>query len=184
MPGHGMKNNMTWFRNHIEPQWNNWFKNLNYEYLPHKDQAMVEGWFQSGYTNMNLNGAVCNLKDNFPGWVSQLGQDLGWHNLGASLYRMDTGDVIPLHTDHYLSYQKVFAIRDLDSICRCLVFMENWKSGHYFEINGQGITNWQAGDYIVWQSDVPHMAANLGLEPRYTMQITGTRNSVAVTNQQ
>ena len=29
------------------------------------------------------------------------------------------------------------------------------------------------GDYVMWKNDVPHMAANLGRENRYTMQITG-----------
>jgi hypothetical protein len=175
---------MTWSRNHIEPKWDNWFKNLNYEYLPHKDQGMVQRWDQLGYTKMNLNGAVVNLKDDFPDWVAQLGHDLGWHNLGASVYRMNTGDVIPLHTDHYLSYQKAFAITDPSIIGRCLIFMEDWKSGHYFEIDGQAITDWKAGDYILWQHDVPHAAANIGVDSRYTMQITGTRNSAVDTNKQ
>ena len=32
---------------------------------------------------------------------------------------------------------------------------------------------WQAGDTVEWTYDLPHMAANIGLEPRYTLQITG-----------
>ena len=175
---------MAWFRNHIEPTWDDWFKNLNYEYLTHKDLTTVQHWYQLGYTRTNLNGAVVSLKDNFPDWVTQLGHCLGWHNLGASLYRMNTEDVLPLHTDHYLSYQKAFAIDDLSIVGRCIIFMEDWKSGHYFEIDGQAITDWKAGDYVTWQYDVSHMAANLGLDPRYTMQITGTYNSVVGTNKQ
>jgi hypothetical protein len=30
-----------------------------------------------------------------------------------------------------------------------------------------------AGDVVVWPYDTPHMAANMGLIPRYTLQITG-----------
>jgi hypothetical protein len=26
---------------------------------------------------------------------------------------------------------------------------------------------------VEWQYDAPHMAANMGIEPRYTLQITG-----------
>ena len=57
-----------------------------------------------------------------------------------------------------------------------MIFLENWKSGHYFEIDGVPITNWTKGEYIFWEGDTPHMAANMGIEPRYTMQITGMKN--------
>jgi hypothetical protein len=53
------------------------------------------------------------------------------------------------------------------------VFLEDWKSGHYFEGNDVAKVNWRAGDVVEWQYDASHMAANLGLEPRYTLQITG-----------
>lgn len=35
------------------------------------------------------------------------------------------------------------------------------------------IINWKKGDYVLWKNDTPHMAANLGKENRYTMQVTG-----------
>jgi len=28
---------------------------------------------------------------------------------------------------------------------------------------------------LFWESDTPHMAANIGLEKRYTLQLTGHR---------
>ena len=51
--------------------------------------------------------------------------------------------------------------------------MEDWKPGHYLEFNGEGWTNWSAGDYAIWSADVPHAASNIGVDPRYTLQITG-----------
>jgi kynureninase len=54
------------------------------------------------------------------------------------------------------------------------VFLEDWKSGHYFEIDNVAHLNWRKGDYVLWNNDVPHFAGNFGIEPRYTMQITGT----------
>jgi len=51
--------------------------------------------------------------------------------------------------------------------------LEDWKSGHYFEGMGNPVTQWRAGDAVEWDYDTPHMAANIGLEPRYTLQITG-----------
>jgi hypothetical protein len=35
------------------------------------------------------------------------------------------------------------------------------------------LTKWTAGTVVEWTYDTPHMAANIGLEPRYTLQITG-----------
>jgi hypothetical protein len=53
------------------------------------------------------------------------------------------------------------------------VFLEDWKPGHYAEYNSTAKIDWQAGDVVEWCYDAPHMAANMGLEPRYTLQITG-----------
>jgi hypothetical protein len=53
------------------------------------------------------------------------------------------------------------------------VFLEDWKSGHYFEAMDYAYVDWIAGTVIEWTYDTPHMAANMGLEPRYTLQITG-----------
>ena len=51
--------------------------------------------------------------------------------------------------------------------------MEDWKPGHYLEFNGVAVTNWVAGDYALWSADIPHAASNIGIDSRYTLQITG-----------
>ena len=51
--------------------------------------------------------------------------------------------------------------------------MEDWQSGHVFEIEKQPIVEWRAGDYVVWKNDTLHLAANVGKTSRYTLQITG-----------
>ena len=43
----------------------------------------------------------------------------------------------------------------------------------YFEVANKGFINWQAGDYCIWDQHVSHAASNIGIEPRYTLQITG-----------
>jgi hypothetical protein len=42
-------------------------------------------------------------------------------------------------------------------------------------MDDQAIVNWRAGDFIMWQGDVPHAASNIGIEDRYTLQITGQK---------
>ena len=85
---------------------------------------------------------------------------------------MDTLDIMPVHTDHYETYSKVFEV-PYNKVSRAIVFLEDWKSGHYFEIDNQAFTGWEKGDYVMWREDVPHAASNIGIEPRYTLQITG-----------
>jgi len=38
---------------------------------------------------------------------------------------------------------------------------------------GESIVNWKAGDWAMWIGDTRHFAANIGIEYRYTLQITG-----------
>ncbi len=54
-----------------------------------------------------------------------------------------------------------------------MLLLEDWKPGHYLEVEGKPYVNWRAGDTVEWVYNTPHMAANVGLEDRYTLQITG-----------
>ena len=47
------------------------------------------------------------------------------------------------------------------------------KPGHYFEYDSRGLVNWKKGDYVMYSTDTPHAASNIGIEPRYTLQVTG-----------
>jgi hypothetical protein len=62
------------------------------------------------------------------------------------------------------------------TIRRAVVFLEDWSPGHYAEYIDEPFVNWKAGDTVEWSYDTPHMAANLGVQPRYTLQITGHVN--------
>ena len=87
---------------------------------------------------------------------------------------MSTGTVMPVHKDLYSKYVKIFNLEGQEQrIHRAVVFLEDWKPGHYSEVNGEPIVNWSAGDVVEWTYDLPHAAANIGLEDRYTLQITG-----------
>jgi hypothetical protein len=60
-----------------------------------------------------------------------------------------------------------------DAVVRIIVFLEDWASGHYLEMNKTPILNWKAGDWVCWRSDFLHLAANIGKTDRYTLQLTG-----------
>jgi hypothetical protein len=112
-----------------------------------------------------------------PSWNKQfvkIYEEMGWKDVGTSYYRMSSGTILPTHQDLYVKYIELFDLQGQEQcIRRAVVFLEDWKPGHYGEYEDQPMVNWRAGDTVEWQYDTPHMAANCGFEPRYTLQITG-----------
>ncbi len=159
---------------HITPWWDNSYKALNYIYYPLKNTHDEDRWNTEGYRGLTLNGGLYNMSQPMPDYAQPFFTMFDWNNVGIAFYRMCTLEALPLHVDSYTSYIKMFNITP-DQVWRCIVFLEDWKSGHYFEIDGSAHMNWRKGDYVMWNNDVPHYAGNFGLEPRYTMQITGTQ---------
>jgi len=164
------------FKFHVPVFWNNEFKELDYVNEEFNDTANLEQWTAQGYAN-KFTGDMCDMRRPQPSWNYQfikIFQEMGWKDIGTSYYRMGTGTILPTHGDLYLRYIDVFKLQGHEhTIRRAIVFLEDWKSGHYFEGDGQPFVNWRAGDVVEWAYDASHMAANLGTEPRYTLQITG-----------
>lgn len=158
---------------HIEPWWDDSFKTLAYEYIPIKNTYDEERWLQEGYKNVTLNGALYNMPKPMPEYAQPFFTLFNWDNVGIGFFRMCTLEMLPVHKDHFISYKRIFNITDNSLIWRCIVFLEDWKSGHYMEVDGEPMVKWKRGDYVMWNYDVPHYAGNFGTDPRYTMQITG-----------
>jgi hypothetical protein len=87
---------------------------------------------------------------------------------------MDTLDIMPPHYDHFEAYCRIFN-KEQNEVYRAILFLEDWKPGHYFEYNKISFNNWNKGDYVMYSYDIEHAASNIGIQPRYTLQITGTR---------
>ena len=161
---------------HVTPWWDNEFKTLNYRHYPLNNKHDEERWIKEGYTGITLNGWLYNMDQPMPKFADPFFTLFDWDNIGLAFYRMDTLYALPVHQDSYVSYRKKFNIVDPSCIWRGIVFLEDWKSGHYFEIDNRAYLNWKAGDYVYWNNDVPHFAGNFGVESRYTMQITGMKS--------
>ena len=110
-----------------------------------------------------------------PEWCNDIANELGLTNCGFVFYKMPTGVVMPTHSDHFARYCQVFNVEKKD-VWRAIMFLDNWHPGHYFEIEGTPIVDYVKGDYVMWASDAPHAASNIGLNDRWTLQITGTKN--------
>jgi len=158
---------------HINPHWSDEVTEFDYHYAPVPDANAIQEWTDLGYDKFcNLQGQVFpyNKVDS----LTQPFQSLqpNWQNIGMTFFKMLPGDALPTHTDAYLKYRQMYNL-NADQVWRCVVFLEDWKTGHYFEIDSKAFVNWKAGDFVYWQNNVPHYAGNFGHEPRYTLQITG-----------
>lgn len=164
------------FKYHLPVFWDDEFKGLDYVNEEFNDTANLERWTALGYAN-KFTGDMCDMRRPQPSWNYQfikIFQEMGWKDIGTSYYRMGTGTILPTHSDLYLRYVDIFKLQGQEhKIRRAIVFLEDWRPGHYFEGDDQPTVNWRAGDVVEWVYDVPHLAANLGLDPRYTLQITG-----------
>ena len=160
----------------LHPFWNNSYVNLEYVNESFNDPDRIRIWQGQGYTN-RFTGDMCDMRGRQPTWNQRFldmfaGQ--GWQDIGTSYYRMGTGTVLPTHSDLYLKYIELFNLQGREhTIRRAVIFLEDWQPGHYAEYQDQAYINWKAGSVVEWKYDTPHMAANLGLTPRYTLQITG-----------
>ena len=161
---------------HIPVFWDDEYKRLDYVNEPFNDPVNLKLWTQQGYANQ-FTGDMCDMRSPQPQWNQtfvDIYREMGWKDIGTSYYRMGTGTVLPTHGDLYLRYIELFKLQGQEHrIRRAIVFLEDWKPGHYSEAGDVAKVNWRAGDAIEWSYDAPHMAANIGLEPRYTLQITG-----------
>jgi hypothetical protein len=156
--------------------WDDEFKHLEYIQEPFNDPVSVNRWVTQGYNN-KIIGDLCDMRHRLPDWTKcfiTMYQDRGWKDIGLAFYRMRTGTVMPVHVDLYCRYIELFNLQGQEhTIRRALVLLEDWKPGHYLEANSVPYVNWSAGKTVEWVYDTPHSAANIGLEDRYTLQITG-----------
>lgn len=153
------------------------FKNLNYKNKPFNDPKTVELWKNTGHLYEKYTGLMVDQTSYIPEWCISIVDIFGFEHPTTTLYCMTPGTILPNHRDVYLKYKQIFSLEDnFSNIFRVIVFLEDWKSGHYLEVDKYPFTNWKKGDYVIWKYDTEHIAANIGDENRYTLQITGIKN--------
>ena len=161
---------------YIERFWDDEFKQIDYIREPFNDPESVQLRLSQGYSN-KICGDLADMRHAVPTWAYkfvEIYESQGWKDVGIAFYRMPTGTVMPVHRDLYKRYVELFDLQGKEhTIRRALCLLEDWRPGHYLEVNSKGYVNWQAGKTVEWYYDTPHMAANIGLEDRYSLQITG-----------
>jgi|TARA_B110000879_G_scaffold140611_1_gene183174 hypothetical protein len=148
------------------------FLDFDYKKQPLTNSSELDNWRSQGYTHDSFLGSMYNSTNPMPKWVDQIPDALGMTKCGFVFYRMDQLDIMPPHVDHFDTYCRVFEV-ERELVYRAIVFLEDWKPGHYFEYDSRGTVNWKQGDYVIYSTDTPHAASNIGTSPRYTLQVTG-----------
>ena len=171
---------VKWKLGHIKPFWNDEYTKLKYTKKPFNNYKDLYKWREQGYTQPEelFVGMMCAFGEKQPKWTDKFVKwaetEFNLKDIGCCFYRMETGVILPKHRDTYKMYAERFNCRP-ESVHRILVFLEDWKSGHYFELEGKPMLEWKAGNYASWNGRTEHFAANIGVENRYTLQITGHR---------
>ena len=163
--------NQNYKTGHVKPWWTDEYKNLEFIQKPFNNEEDLKSWKEKGYILKECIGWNYIVKDDE--WARPFFTLFNGNNTGVTIFKMNTADILPLHRDTYKFYKSKYNIND-ETIYRAIVFLEDWKSGHLLEVENELQHNWKAGDYVLWKNDAIHMAANLGLESRYTAQITFT----------
>jgi len=136
----------------------------------------VMNWKSIGHLYVNYTGLLREEYRGVPDWCLDVKEYLvdkyKLQDACSSIYNMPPGTIMPEHRDTYPRYKSMHNLDKLEKICRILVFLNDWESGHYFEVDKKPVVNWTKGEYIMWRGDTPHIAANVGSTNRYTMQIT------------
>lgn len=163
----------------IDPKIIGDFVKINYpERRQFSDNDTVNRWKSMGHLYVNYTGFLKEEYRGLPQWCHNIVEDLSkkhkFSMSSSSIYCMPPGTIMPEHRDYFIKYKEINNLTDNNVIGRFLVFLDDWKSGHYFELDRTPVVNWSKGDYCMWVGDSLHMAANLGNENRYTFQITVT----------
>ena len=123
-------------------------------------------------TDYNIGVAVCN--EQLPQVFYDVLKNFNIDKPVVAVNKMVPGQVLPYHKDRFAEYKRRNNISNDDSIVRYIVFLHDQKAGHQLWIEDQVCTG-SAGCYFGWDDYTIHMAANLGWEDRYILQITGIK---------
>ena len=144
----------------------------DYKNLTWVSNKVHEEKFNATVDTQNYDVGVYMCFENLPTKFYDAVKDLGLNKVVVAVNKLTPGKILPYHTDKYKSYKERNGITEQDEIIRIIVFLHEQKAGHQLWIQDKICTG-PAGSYFGWGKDVEHMAANLGNEDRYILQITG-----------
>jgi hypothetical protein len=115
---------------------------------------------------------------NVPDWAQQIGNMFDWlHFKQVTINKLTPGTFIPPHVDSMYRLKQAMAdmpATELDLVAvRINIFLTDHKIGHWLNIENHSFDKYNKGDYTFILPGQLHSVANIGYEPRFTMQVTG-----------
>jgi hypothetical protein len=128
-----------------------------------------------GYYTVHNCRFYQHFDEDLPPVFHAMAKACGLANHSVSLLRQDPGQVLPWHQDKFYKLKQRLASGE-HRIFRYIVLLEDWKIGHYLQIGSEPVVKWRAGDVFTYAPDVYHLSGNCGIEPKYTMQVSGVED--------
>lgn len=108
-----------------------------------------------------------------------LGYQLNMEVITVSTILQPPGNVIPIHRDTFFQIKKRYP-NDKRLKVRANIFLQDWKMGHLIHYRNNNEwhmhTHWNQGEGMLWDDKILHVGANVGLEDKITLQISGFYN--------
>ena len=105
-----------------------------------------------------------------------IGQQLGMEVISISSILQEPGHCIPYHRDMFFQIRQRHPDRSQKAV-RANIFLGPGKLGHVmqFTLDGQHrtVVDWQSNTGYLFDSEILHLSCNAGLEPKYTLQVSG-----------
>lgn len=132
---------------------------------------------QYGYTSANTHSwkTTCKEPQLHMSWESRIVAQLPLSHAVNTPTLQHPGQVTPWHRDRHYYYKKTHPGME-DYVVRFLMFLKDWQIGHIVQAGNSVITHWKAGDVILWHPMRLHLSGNIGINNKWTNNITGILN--------
>jgi hypothetical protein len=149
---------------------------ISYQKKEQQDIHNTSGGFPKTYHKDNTRIQQLWYDDNEVDYA-ELGKQLNMEVITVSSILQPPGNVITVHRDTFFQMNKKYP-NDTRTKVRANIYLEEWKIGHiiqYRDTDGEwkNSTHWSAGEGFLWDSDVLHVSGNIGLKPKFTLQVSG-----------
>ena len=105
-----------------------------------------------------------------------IGHQLGMEVVSISSILQEPGHCIPYHRDMFFQIRQRYPGR-AEKPVRANIFLEAGKLGHIMQFTLEGqhrtVVDWDCNTGYLFDSDILHLRCNAGLEPKYTLQVSG-----------
>jgi hypothetical protein len=110
---------------------------------------------------------------------AEIGKQMNIDVVTISSILQPPGCVIPVHRDTFYQINQQFK-NDTRTKVRANLCLEEWKVGHLLQYRigeeWNTYTHWKAGEGLVWDSSILHLGANVGMNNKFTLQVSGFYN--------